>query len=135
MAAVVATTWQTQREVDLGVLQRHGTTASRTYMAPKQPALPAHKSLQAAAGPALGAFLLISASWYSTEDLGFGAHLASAGDMCLLPCKSSQRGAIALSSSTEWGAAWGEEGSVHARSCLVAELLPSSLSHPLSPLA
>ena len=41
MAALVATAWQTQREVDLSVLQRCGTTASGMHLVPELPALPA----------------------------------------------------------------------------------------------
>ena len=41
MAALVATSWQRQWEVDLAVLQRRGTTAGRMQVVPELPALPA----------------------------------------------------------------------------------------------
>lgn len=122
MAALVATAWQAQREMDLGVLQRCGTRASRMHLVPELPALPAQRITSSCRSSSGGPFGDLSKTVFDSGPWGWSL-------------SGIRRGRVpaALPLSTKRGARWGEEGNVHPRSCSVTELLPGSLSRPLSP--
>ena len=125
MAALVATAWQRQWEVDLGVLQRRGTTAGRMQMVPELPALPA-QAITSSCRSCLGGFFgdldkleFDSGAWgWSLVGIRGGQQLES--------CHHSVFG-------HQTGSGLGQGGNVHPRSCSAAEILPCSLCRPLAP--
>lgn len=62
---------------------------------------------------------MLSTSCFLAQDLGVGALLAPAGDVCLPPCENSWGSAAVLPFGTDQGDLWVEEGSAQPRSSLL----------------
>lgn len=115
MAALVATAWHTQTEVDLGVLQRCGTTASSMCFVPKLPALPAQVIITSCSGSLFGVQL-------RTLALELVWHLQ---ELCACCCMRGARERLQLCLLAP--------NREHPRDCSMAEPLPRSPSCPFSP--